>query len=1177
MALSVSTSPELSTLKFSDQGTLILSSSETKKGNSAINSSDVFQIFATYALSTVRVSVDPYGGFWSRTYINASPDWSGGTPLYVSAISGQTGDLTKWQNSAGTVLANVDANGKIAAPIFQSTVAGTAYIVTGSNNNAIRVQTNGTTNVGLIIRGEASQTANLQEWQNSDGTVLSKIDANGLISLPGGSWHLMNGQQTWYKNSTSFYQKGPSHTFRRQSDDTDLFTIGGNGNTSVLLQSASAVGLIVKSAASQTADLQQWQNSAGSVTAKVSSSGAISSSAGGFFGSTDAAASGVNYLAVRGWAADHVPFAVKGFTAQTGDLTRWINDAGTVLTSISSAGKLTSAVDASINGITLGRGAGNISTNIASGGGALLSNTTGIYNSAFGENALGLNTTGSNNTASGVALRSNTTGSNNTASGGGALYSNTTGNDNTAFGVDALLSNNIGNYNTASGESALRSNTTGSYNTASGLSALRLNTTGNNNTALGFGAGYSNTTSGASVFIGYQAGYNETGSNKLYIANTDTATPLIGGDFSAKTLTFAGNATVVSQAAATQGLIVKGAASQTADLQQWQDVSGSTRVAVSSYGTLFSYTEAVFSNQLNGNGTALLAKTNNAGGKPLIVKGAASQTANLTEWQDSAGTVLVKVAADGVVTAGNLITNIFSTQSFGTGSLSFYGIAYNGFSNPSGVTTLPTLVIKGIASQTANLQEWQDSAGTVLASISSAGKLTSAVDASINGVTVGMGAGSASTNTVTGLNALISNTTGTYNTAFGNQSLQLNTSGTQNTAFGQGALYNNRTGWYNTAFGQGALYNNNTAYSNTAIGANALVNNSSGSNNIAVGIQSLLGNNSGGNNIGLGSDAGYSNVTGSSNIFIGHQAGYYETGSNKLYIANSNTTTPLIGGDFSAKTLTFAGNATVVSQAAATQGLIIKGAASQTADLQQWQDSAGTVLAKIMSNGSLFVNSTGTANDPITIQRASATRFKVDPYGNVFAVALTAGNVVNSIAGTAAGIYATSASTIGAVIRGAASQSANLQEWQNSSGTVLSSITNNGFLNTPAILENPTISATAATGTINYDLLTNKSVTYYTSNASANWTLNIRGNSSTTLDSLMAVGQSLTIAFLVTQGSTAYYQSGLQIDGTSVTPKWQGGVAPTFGNASGVDSYSITIMKTASATFTVFESQTRFA
>ena len=124
--------------------------------------------------------------------------------------------------------------------------------------------------------------------------------------------------------------------------------------------------------------------------------------------------------------------------------------------------------------------------------------------------------------------------------------------------------------------------------------------------------------------------------------------------------------------------------------------------------------------------------------------------------------------------------------------------------------------------------------------------------------------------------------------------------------------------------------------------------------------------------------------------------------------------------------------------------------------------------------------------------------------------------------------------------------------------------------------EKTTVSATAATGTINYDLLT-QSVLYYTSNASGNWTLNVRGNSGTTLNSTMAVGETRTIAFLVAQGSTAYYQSALTIDGTSVTPKWQNGTTISSGNASGIDIYVLTIVKTASATYTVLESQTKFA
>jgi hypothetical protein len=120
-----------------------------------------------------------------------------------------------------------------------------------------------------------------------------------------------------------------------------------------------------------------------------------------------------------------------------------------------------------------------------------------------------------------------------------------------------------------------------------------------------------------------------------------------------------------------------------------------------------------------------------------------------------------------------------------------------------------------------------------------------------------------------------------------------------------------------------------------------------------------------------------------------------------------------------------------------------------------------------------------------------------------------------------------------------------------------------------------TISATAATGTINYDVTT-QSVLYYTTSASANWTVNVRGNSSTSLDTLMSTGQALTVVFLVTQGATAYYNNAFTIDGTSVTPKYQGGTAWTSGNASGIDAYSYTIIKTGSAAFTVLAAQTQF-
>jgi len=114
-----------------------------------------------------------------------------------------------------------------------------------------------------------------------------------------------------------------------------------------------------------------------------------------------------------------------------------------------------------------------------------------------------------------------------------------------------------------------------------------------------------------------------------------------------------------------------------------------------------------------------------------------------------------------------------------------------------------------------------------------------------------------------------------------------------------------------------------------------------------------------------------------------------------------------------------------------------------------------------------------------------------------------------------------------------------------------------------------------ATGTVFIDILTNMTY-YYTSNASANWTFNIRGNSSTTLNDTMAIGESATITFLVTQGATAYRATTFQIDGVSITPKWADGVVPTAGNANSIDIYSLTVIKTGNAAYTLFASLAGF-
>jgi len=133
-------------------------------------------------------------------------------------------------------------------------------------------------------------------------------------------------------------------------------------------------------------------------------------------------------------------------------------------------------------------------------------------------------------------------------------------------------------------------------------------------------------------------------------------------------------------------------------------------------------------------------------------------------------------------------------------------------------------------------------------------------------------------------------------------------------------------------------------------------------------------------------------------------------------------------------------------------------------------------------------------------------------------------------------------------------------------------------LKTTSVIEPLTISATAATGTVAVDAA--NGTTYYTTNASANWIVNLRWNSGTTLDSKLATGEMTTASFMARQGGTAYYPTSVQVNGTTsgVTTRWQGSTgAPTSGNANSTDMYTFTVVKTGSATFDVFAAQTRFA
>ena len=242
-------------------------------------------------------------------------------------------------------------------------------------------------------------------------------------------------------------------------------------------------------------------------------------------------------------------------------------------------------------------------------------------------------------------------------------------------------------------------------------------------------------------------------------------------------------------------------------------------------------------------------------------------------------------------------------------------------------------------------------------------------------------------------------------------------------------------------------------------------------------------------------------------------------------------TLPVANGGTGATTLTgvLKGNGTSAFTAA-------------TAGTDYLAPPSGTAILKANSGGAL-ANAT------------AGTDYLAPPSGTAILKANSGGALANATAGTD---YAAP---------GTATTFTATQSFTGSSSVAAMKITD--------AIEPITVSATAATGTINYDVTT-QSVLYYTSNASANWTVNFRGSSGTSLNTLLATGESITVTFLVTQGATAYYNNAVQVDGSSVTPKYQGGTAWTAGNASAIDAYTYTIVKTGNAAFTVFAAQTQF-
>jgi hypothetical protein len=315
---------------------------------------------------------------------------------------------------------------------------------------------------------------------------------------------------------------------------------------------------------------------------------------------------------------------------------------------------LTLANDASISGLTVGKGGGAVGTNTTVGANTLAANTTGARNTAIGGGAGASNTTGNGLTALGYnTLANNTTGSGNIAIGGsdvtvgGAMQANTTGSSNVAVGTAALGTNSTGSSNTAIGYSALVANTTASGNTAVGYQSLYTNSTGGTSTAIGYKAGYSNTADNNS-FISAYAGYSVTsgtqntmvGRTAGYSTTTGSFNTLVG-DNAGYYISTGGKNTILGCYNGNQGGLDIRTASNYIVLS---DGDGNPRVSITEFGVARFDT---VTNTATAGGVVLLGPTETS--QPRINIGHATGTASGAIYTNFlyAGTVIGSITQTG--------------------------------------------------------------------------------------------------------------------------------------------------------------------------------------------------------------------------------------------------------------------------------------------------------------------------------------------------------------------------------------------------------------------------------------------------------------------------------------------------------------------------------------------------
>jgi len=1055
----------------------------------------VFGTRSAAGFNSNAFAINSSGGI-STTLMSASS-----VGLIVKAAASQTANLQEWQNSSGTVLANVDSAGNFKA----ASIATARYIADLTSttpyldfsSNKLLVNSRNASYVGFIVQGSASQTADLQEWQDSAGTALTKIDNNAgfyaqYIEAKNTAGVLVSGESQikiaspdglkdirfWNRNDAGglyyYNSSGGSKNILRIAHSTDPrivtqtwqdFTSGSSANyggrVNIDTSITTAIGMVIRGVASQTANLQEWQDSSGTILSKIDVSGNITAPS---YNLSDS-----KYLLRKTIkkTVDPAQNAVANNTYDLFDMNFSSSLQGTfyIQASIRGGGygqNLTYSLPATyvmdwINLYPITNPFTNSTTWVdltpltfsprhlmtndyfklqAKVNANQISFRIKLTGTLTGAPVFDIYIQHSEEFANSTITELNTTGTDSTTSNVMPNFLSSKAGLSAIFNPITLYSNSASNIPLTIKGFASQSANLQEWQNSSGTVLAKVNPNGVFHT---FG----------SVYTPYIQPASPTGVN-AFIA-LDNTTVLVDG-----------------WSASTVKLTVKGYASQTANLQEWQNSAGTILGAIVANGDVL-FPSKLFNSRYGRFGTdgaytddTVLRITNtSASFVPLIVKGITSQTANLQQWQDSTGTVLAKVDASGNLTAptatltipasgttpaivakgestyatniaefrdtgNNLVTRVTGygsliTSSFAVGPSpsSFTGFASTTASIKTLSASFPGLIIQGASSQSANLQEWQRSDGFVLLNVSKDGDVTA-------------GSGSSTAIRFRYFDGI--NITGTYwDTVETNSATFIGRSTTATTMVVRAAASQtaNLQEWQVSS---GAIVAQVTT-SVVQIGPND-----------AYPARLMLG---GADTSALLSISTHSTtevgavIRGKASQTADLQQWQNSAGSVVASIANTGSLTTgnltlgtnglIIDASSASPYIAFGSNTiTINTRNAAYKGLIVKGAASQTANLQEWQSSSGEV-------GMLF--NMGNAGDPSTLGFSVSRAWGIK-WGAEKILSTDGGSLIVTP-------YTTDRKVL--IVKGVASQTANLQEWQNSSGTVLTKINSAGELTTPNI------------------------------------------------------------------------------------------------------------------------------